>query len=183
MTRTGRTATQQNLLDRFWKGMPVRDAVSKILLVIAPVDIDTAIPGDPANCAASRFCQRAYGSSAVIFLHTCAYIDLPDPDTGERVVFRFSIPEKTQKMIEDLDSGKQPSPGTYSLIRPNRKLGSRTTPEERAKNKVYRATFLEKRRQALIHGEAVPSQRRSPGTSGFVRAGTGMVHFTQEGRS
>lgn len=174
----GRSKEQQAAIERRWKGVPVRDADSDLLIFVSEDDVREATPGDPESCAASLACKRLYGSTGVEFFHKAAYVDLPDPDDhNRRVVMRFILPKRTSEMIETLDGGGTPSPGGYKLKAPTVSQGLEA---QRMASQRARRT----RRAATMRGEIyVPNRKFSKpskkiSVSGYVRSGTGMVQMT-----
>lgn len=183
---SARERSQQTVLDRTFKGLPVEDATEDFFIVPDQgLDIDQATRRDPENCAFALACKRLYGSTAVVFFRTTAYVDLPD-ENNKRTVKRFYLPNPTKRLIADLDRGKKVSTAGFKLLAPT---PSQTLEGMREQQRRHRA------RKPLIDGQAeeivgtvgqaakprAKSPRRTPRASSLdgVRSGTGLVHFSQ----
>lgn len=167
----GRSVSQQEVLDRTFEGLAVRDAQAELRLFASAQDIEGAVPGDPENCVFARSCKRQFGSTAVVIMQSIAYVDMPQED-GSRVVERYQISPAAKNQIVTLDRDKEsPLSGGFTLKppRPSMRLDAR----KQANRKHYK-----KRQTARIKGEAVEKRSRPDVlTLEGVRSGIGMVHF------
>jgi hypothetical protein len=176
----GRTDKQHESFQRYWKGLEVVEATAPLMIVVTKGDVDNAAPGDPEACAASLACKRAYGSTAVVFFHRYAYVDVPAPtkkDPDRRVVHRFALPEETARMIEELDGGGEPPAGGY-LLKPPSPSQTLDGMREAQRRRVARA------RAARMKGEIIEKRTRGRprraltiGSPEWVRDGSGLVQM------
>lgn len=178
ITRHNRPPQEQEAL-RVFEGMRVVEATEPLMFSISSQDVAAAVPGDPTACAAANACHRLFNSTAMVILRTVAYIDM-ETDTGERVVYRFGVPEKTlEKVIRPNDERGRAFPGVFKFTPP---LLGRTL-EYQAKTKAREHA---RRREAKIKGELYVPQHKggrggergvaASGAVGLLRDGSGMVH-------
>ena len=175
----GRRPEQVEILKRFFKGLPVREADGDLLVSVLRSDGVYAKRNNPEECVFSKSCQRLYNSTAVVFFAKVVYMDLPDEE-GNRVVFRFLGSEKMCRAIKKYDETGTFEPGIYKLLAPAKsqqlnvireRSRLRTTELTKAKKRV-----LERRRKALIKNKARRVKTlTSAGIVGFVRNGGGLV--------
>lgn len=178
---------RQQVLERFFRGLPVKEAEMPLLVVAEKSDVANATPGDPANCAMSQACKRLYNSTAVVFFRSIAYVDLPD-ENGERAVHRFVLNGVTRENIIEFDRTGEFPAGGFRLTPPN---NASTLDARRQYDKAHgenRRRAARKRRQhqreAIIQGEAVDSgKQHAINHLEGVRSGSGMVHFSQNSGS
>jgi hypothetical protein len=161
-------------LHRFFGDLEVVDAKKELRIQPSLEDIETAIPEDPHNCVFSRACQRMWGSTAVLFFGTIAYVDLLT-NTGKRRIERFKISSEGQRFIQAVDSKKKKvAPAGFLLLPPSRSLSLE------GKRQVY-SEYLKRKKEALLVGKSKPKHgiRPKPKTVRLAafRNGSGMVHF------
>ena len=120
---------------------PIVEATADILIYVSAGDARDAVPGDPHNCIFAKACQRSYGSRGVLFFPTVAYIDMPD-ETGQRVIFRARVKEKTRQAIEALDLLGERYEGTFRLyaIPPSETIAIRRQRDRRRRRRLAQGT-------------------------------------------
>jgi len=176
----GRRPEQVEILRRFFRGLPVREADGDLLVSVLPIDGVDAKRNNPEECVFSKSCQRLYGSTAVVFFAKVIYVDLPDEEGKGRIVFRFLGSERMCRAIKKYDETGTFDPGVYKLLAPA-KSQQLNTIRTRSRLKTTEATkakkrALEKRRKALIKNKARRVKTTtSAGIVGFVRHGGGLV--------
>lgn len=160
-------------LQKWFGNLQVIEAKTELRVQPNKADIECAVKADPRNCVFSKACQRMWGSTAVVFFGTVAYVDLLDSN-GVRHVERFMIGREGKKFIRDFDAGKKLLPKGFRLPPPTR---TQTAAGQAAKAR---------RREALIKGRAIstndaPRPKRKPTSIrlSVFRNGKGMVHFPQ----
>lgn len=178
---TGRSREQLDALDRFFHDMPVIDARGHLRLFVTQEDIAEARRRDPEHCVFANACRRLFGSSAILFFRTIAYVDLPD-ENNVRSVERFYMTPRTQKRIAEFDKTGVAPPGGFLLNKPST---SRTLEKSLTFSRGYRqrergaamAASKEKRAATL---KGVAKRRMTlAATATDIRSGNGMVHFNK----
>lgn len=175
--RGSRPKREKEAMDRFFRGLPVEEATSSLLIVANNNDANGAERGDPANCALAQACKRLFNSTAVLFFRRIAYIDIPNAK-GERVVQRFQVPRLTRDAVVRFDLTGEFPPGGFKLNPPN--------PSETLAGQLE---GQKRRHQAALRGERIvasngrSSTRSDPLTLEGVRSGKGMVQFVSAANS
>lgn len=168
----GRSKAQNEVLDRFFKGLPVKEATTPLYIVANSQDAKRAVQGDPEACALAQSCKRLFDSTAALFFRSRAYIDLPDTK-GKRAVHRFRLTQETRDAIIEFDATGEFPPGGFVLLpfQPSQTLDAQRATERR-------------RKDAVLKGEALKPRGTKPGVKRDdvlavegVRSGTGQVHF------
>ena len=111
--------TQRDILVRFFGDLPVIEAKGKLIVLANDNDGQRAVRADPANCVFAKACHRLYGSTAVVFFRSVAYIDLPDAH-NVRHIHRFMLPHETRDKIAEFDRTGVAATGGYTLLPPTR---------------------------------------------------------------
>lgn len=93
--------------------LPLVEARANTYIYVNKDDIEHAVPGDPNNCMFSKACKRSFGSRAVLFYPSVAYVDMSIG--GERVVMRFKLPKKSHDAILAFDMNKDIREDTFLL--------------------------------------------------------------------
>jgi hypothetical protein len=176
MSKGGRSKHQDDAIKRYFDGMPVKDATDNLRVFVNRADIKTARRKDPGNCVYANACKRLYGSSAILFFRTIAYVDLPD-EQGNRVVNRFHLNARVRGQIAEFDKTGIAHPGGFLL----------SAPPHSGTLEVGRA-YTKARKKALLMGErvVVPGNKMSKKNHTSVslvtdvRDGTGMAHFIEK---
>ena len=83
--------------------LPLIEAKAEMIVYVSASDVETGVPGDPEHCMFSQACKRAFGSRAVLFYPTVAYVDMLDED-GHRIVMRFRVADKTRRALQRFDA-------------------------------------------------------------------------------
>lgn len=95
--------------------LPLVEAKAEMIVYVSRAEIDHSVRADPHNCMFSNACKRAFGSRAVLFYPTIAYVDMLD-ENGQRIVMRFRIGAKARAAIEAFDNAEGPQvEGTFKL--------------------------------------------------------------------
>lgn len=109
---------QGEIFERYFEGLPVRDASIPTRVNVLPEDFDPDARKEPAHCLLANACRRAFGSKAVVFFRTVAYVELVEED-GERVVERFNLPQTTRNIVASYDKGEDvPTDGRLVTLEP-----------------------------------------------------------------
>lgn len=184
-TRTNgpRSKRQAEQVRRLFKGLPIINGEQDLPIHVGPAEVKDGKPGSFGDCTIALGARALYGSTAVAIFRSRAYLDLVNPRTGQREVWRMVIPRRTRDaVIAPLDGGRPPTPGTYWLSKP---AVWDDLDVKRDRNRGYRIA----RREALLRGE-VPERAGGsfgsggprnevvtlrPGEDGFMRDGRGMV--------
>lgn len=178
MAKTRKTPKERSLerlvSERYFDGLPVIDATENLRIFVDAADISKAERLNPNNCIFARACKRLYGSRAIVFLRTKAYVDLPDAN-GVRQINRFVIPRHTQAKIIKFDQTGQGAEGGFLLNAPPPSQTMEKMKEYSRNWKERVAAGHEPRRRAQVKGVNV-----RVGTLEGVRDGRGMVHFIPE---
>jgi len=174
--------TTKQALNRVFGDIRSIEAEADLYVPVKAIDKEGAIQHDLENCVFSKACHRAFDSTRVLFLARVAYVDLIDPDTGERTVNRFAIPDKTRLAIEAYDVDGVFKEGVYLLKKP---APSYTRDARRTQQARYRKNpALKKknskqaqRRHARIKAKATRVKTiNKAGITGFIRTGAGLIH-------
>lgn len=94
--------------------LPIVEAKADTIVYVSRNEIDHSIRMDPHNCVFSNACKRAFGSRAVLFYPTIAYVDMLDAE-GNRVVMRFKVTGKTREALERFDQDGDTAEATFVL--------------------------------------------------------------------
>src|SRR5262249_38561966 len=113
-------------LARYFLDMEVVDADHDLRVFVNKHDLECAERGNPTECVFAKACKRLYGSRAILFFRSVAYVDLPDEE-GIRRVYRFLIGRAAKNAIEKYDRTGEAHPGGFLLSAPR--------PSERIENK------------------------------------------------
>jgi hypothetical protein len=158
---------------RFWEGIPVRDADHELRIFPNDDDIKDAVRGDEQRCVFANACRRLYGSVRVAFLRTFAYVELKD-STGKAFVERFEMSESVKKSIAIFDASGIAEPAGFLLSppRPSERLDAKIIQNGKYRHRKATITGIKKnpKRQTLEKAEWKDVMT--------IRNGTGMVHFT-----
>jgi len=142
----------------FGPDIEIVDATSPLRVQPNQEDIRSAIAGDPMNCVLSRACQRSFGSKAVLFLGTVAYVDLLDED-GNRRLERFRIDGPGSRYIKAVDSFEPVSPRGFTLT-PQPVSSQRKA--MRRYHKKYKKAEAEAKARGVTLGDGTRRKRRPP---------------------
>ena len=138
--------------------LPLVEATDSMIVYVSKTERDDSTRGDPRNCMFSQACKRAFGSKAVLFYPTVAYVDLVDED-GRRVVMRFRVTPKARAAIEKFDQDENPEvEGTFRL--------AAMPKTQQLKVQAQRARV---RNRKIKSGELQVSERRSDGARKAAR--------------
>ena len=151
-------------IQRYWGDLPVVDAKDRLRIMPCAEDIEGATRRDPSMCAMAMACRRMFHSKNVLFLRTVAYVEVPSPVPGKRIVERFFLNKHAREQIAEFDKSGKFDPAGYILHAPHKagKLDSK-----RKNNIKYRARVLA--------GKA--GTRHNPKMITGVRDGTGHVRM------
>ena len=140
--------------------LPLVEAKHSMVVYVSKPDIDQAVPRDPNNCVFAQACKRAFGSQAVLFYPTVAYVDMLDED-GKRIVMRFRVTEKTRAAIERFDLTQSAAEATFVLqpVPPTMTLAAKTV-QQRKRRKAYEAG-VEKHPTRIEGGKKAYATRRN----------------------
>ena len=114
-------------------GLPLVEAKADTYIYVSKDDIEQAVPGDPNNCMFSKACKRSFGSRAVLFYPSVAYVDMSVG--GKRVVMRFHLPKKSHDAILAFDANDDVREETFLLKSVSR---SRTLEMSRRRQKEWK---------------------------------------------
>jgi hypothetical protein len=122
----------------YGEGIEIIDA--KIPLRLQPIRLDCigAEPKNPLNCVLVHTANRMFGSKAVLFFKSTAWIDLISPEDNVRRVERFLVTPSGFQHILNLDSGKPFKEGTAIILKPPHP--SRQLENKRKYDSRYRQT-------------------------------------------
>jgi hypothetical protein len=154
--------------------LEVVGAVHELRLQPNTEDIATAIPNSPTNCALANAAHRMFGSTAVFFWGTVAYVDLIGPD-GVRRIERFYLSKEAMRYAASLDLQQKIDPGGFILLPP--------TPSRRLDTRLEKGRRLAARKKAKLVGQATgkshsgKGKRKPPKAYALTRNGTGQVQF------
>jgi hypothetical protein len=111
-------AIQSSRLREVIQGIEFVEATEPATIVVTEQDIANGAHGDPFNCALAVAARRTWGPQArVAFLRTVAYVTWVDRNSRPRGE-RFTLPERTWRMIKVFDCGAMPEAGEYTLSPP-----------------------------------------------------------------
>lgn len=171
----------EEAIRRFFDGLEVIEAKRELRIQPNAVDSKDAVRDDPTACVFSRACQRVYGSQAVLFFKTIAYVDLlgtRGKSKGKRRIERFTIGHAGRKFIRDFDAGKVTSPAGFVLLPPSQcaTLVGVAQSKARLKKKSREAILVGQKR----YGSKAKRKPRKASVSRIkgLRNGMGMVHFS-----
>lgn len=166
----GRSREEQEVIDRFWDGLPVREATEPLTVRITKRDSRGAEAGAPIDCAIARACRRMYGSQAMAIFRRVAYVDIADA-LGNRVVYRYQIPVPVRRMIAQYDTNGAFPTGAIELrpMEPSRTLDSLRRGYHRRKKAIIKGE--------AVRGEGPKTPRKTPISFDAVRNGSGLVYF------
>jgi hypothetical protein len=120
-------------------GMPETvDADFDLHLEPIKEDCVDADPKNPFNCVLVHTARRQFGSKAAIFFKTYCYVDLLDPKTSIRRVYRLKVTASALRHIVGLDTGKPFRPGDKIKLARIEHADKRTVRRQNAK--AYRRT-------------------------------------------
>lgn len=94
--------------------LPIVEAKADTIVYVSRDEIGHSVRRDPHNCVFANACKRAFGSRAVLFYPTIAYVDMLDSE-GNRVVMRFRVSSKTRAAIERFDQVGDAAEATFVL--------------------------------------------------------------------
>lgn len=143
---------EANDLRETFGDLPLIEARDSMIVYVSKQDIATAVRGDPRNCVFARSCQRAFGSRAVLFYPTVAYVDMLDEE-GERVVMRFRVNGKTREQVERFDREEDVLEATFKL-----------QPISKTQTLTYKSKKRKARDKALADGTHEVNPLRVEGT-------------------
>lgn len=175
----GRHKDHTEAIERFWKGLPVEDAKTPLRVIVKPADIETAQRKDPEHCVFANACKRLFDSSAVVFLRSYAYVDLPN-EKGERIVNRFRLERDARAYIKHFDKTGLAGPGGFLLSAPP---PSQTLEAGRQYSKARRQRIINGQHKANGTYEKAARKRAKARKHPvhidelLVRDGMGMVSF------
>jgi hypothetical protein len=162
---------------RLYGTLPIEDARADFLVHVVAADQEEGEPGNPNTCMFSRACKRAFGSHAVLFYPTVAYVDMLDPhDNSRRVVFRFKLPTKTRKRLEEFDLGRGAvAEATFLLkaVSPSQRLAA-TRRKQRQRVREIAAGKREVSPERSAIAKRGHETRRRANIFG-IRSGTGQI--------
>jgi hypothetical protein len=167
-----------NKIGKWFGDLEVVEAEKELRIQPNMADIKSAVKDDPLNCVFSRTCQRMWGSSAVVFFGTVAYVDLLDKN-GDRRLERFNISSAGQRLIRSFDAGDDIKESGFTLLPPSKR-------QTAASLRKAQAALKKKTRDAILKGSSVPESaprpRREPSIARLskFRNGTGMAQFPPE---
>ena len=149
--------------------LPVRDAKVSIAIVATAADKKGAVQGDIHKCVLTNSCRRMYGSTAVVFTRTKAYVDMPD-ENNQMVIERFVLPSETRKQAAKLDKTKEFTLGRYML---NARTPGATLDHKLVRERVRREEIASGKRTVTFRG---PNKTKKLGVEfDLVRSGIGRT--------
>lgn len=166
-------ASDFNILERTFGGLPVIDATENLRVFVNKEDIAKSVRSDPKRCVYAQACKRLFGATTILFLRSVAYVDLPD-ENNVRSINRFTLTANVRKKIEEFDKTGKAHPGGFLLVAPPATMtleGQRERWHKRKDN-----TKSGRKLSPYIRGDAIEA------VAADYRLGTGMVHFTKEKR-
>lgn len=138
---------------------PIVDAIVPLRLQPIKADCDGADPKSIDNCAFVHTAQRQYGARAAIFFKELAYVDLIDPKTNKRAIFRHRMTRAAIKVVTDFDTGKPFREGMAIVLLPIPE--KQRLPIRRANAKRWRKTSAGKLAADLAR--AVTAHKKAEG--------------------
>jgi hypothetical protein len=152
---------------RMFEGLQIVDAKKELRVFVNKTDTANAIKKDPANCAFSNACRRLYGTRAVVFFRTLAYVELPNGRGGTRIE-RFYLTDKTRELIAKFDKTGKFSPDGYALLPPSKQ---KTLDALLKSSKEYRESGMKGLAEERRRGRPIKN------ASSDIRSGKGVVQF------
>jgi hypothetical protein len=159
---------------RFFQGIPVREARGDILVKPTKGDIDKATPHDPENCVYAVCVKRMLQTQHAYVYTNVAYIETSDED-GNTIMERYMVRNSARHWMQRYDQGDEVKPGGFVLhkappsytLDAKARYGRRWVRANPERVKTYQKHSWEKRK--------APHARQLNGVS--FRDGTGQVRF------
>lgn len=167
-TKPQKRNSRHAIVGRFFRGLPVTDALEPLRIVVNKSDLAKARRLDPNNCVFAQACRRLYDSHAVLVLRKVAYVELPD-EKGRRIVNRFMISASTSEKIAEFDkTGEAPEGGfIFNAPSANKRMDAERAYGAKYKKAVAAGTHIPKK--------APPKSRKVIRTMLGVRDGRGKL--------
>jgi hypothetical protein len=135
---------KQYLDQIFGKDIETYDATFPLRVQPTEADMVGADPKDPFNCFFVRAIKRMYGSYAVVFWKTIAYVDLINGQ-GVRCIYRFSVPKDATVRLGRFDRGEDfPKGAAITLLPPTK---AETLQQKRRSASVRSKRYIDRRKQ------------------------------------
>lgn len=193
--KLGRSPEQVRILHNVYGDMKVVEAKANLLILPNSDDVSKAERNNICKCVFAQASRRLYGSRAVVFFKSVAYVDLPNAN-GIREVNRFTISSEMARAIVKFDKTGEARPGGFVLRLPCKSktlqalrvndAKKRNKPGFREKRKKAEKEYFKRRkyhRKSVLMGLAVSNHqidKTIDGPVGYVRNGMGMAHFITE---
>ena len=97
----------------------VKDAKSNISVEVTKQDVAISKRGKHKECAMAVACKRKMKLDGVLIARSIGYVIKGNTAT------RFKIPTSLSREVTSFDRGASFEPGTYSLAKPDKALGTR----------------------------------------------------------
>jgi hypothetical protein len=159
---------------RFFQGIPVREARGDILVKPTKGDIDKAIPHDPENCVYAVCVKRMLSTQHAYVYTNVAYIETQD-EKGDAIMERYMVRNSAKHWMQRYDKGEEVKPGGFVLhkappsytLEAKARYGRRWVKANPERIKMHYKNAQAKRK--------APKARQLNGVS--FRDGTGQVRF------
>jgi hypothetical protein len=168
--------------ERFFEGLPVREARGNLLVKPSRGDIQIAKRYDPENCAYAVCLKRMLQVQRVWVYTSVAYVETLDED-GNPILERYIVKNHAHAYIEKFDRGEPVSPGGFILHSPT---PGATLEHKRRQSREYAHRYPDRQKHYYEAAMARARARKTKGWNppelkhelvGTFRSGVGQVRF------